>query len=240
MLDGAGAVAGAACVGDAVVEGAVVEEGIAWVFGAAAAGAVDGVVVDGAVVDGVVVDGVFVVVLLDGCEFAGGGSVVGAGRVVGAGVEPSMASSGRAAIRIGPFGERLSTGSGRFRWSASPSIELRSTVGVAARGDSAPRDLIGEAATNSHATRAVAVIRIAEVMLTQRHPCCSNRIGKPCRRSTLILMVSFGVSNHRRGSAERKTNPEVGEQRSGASHAAEADGEGHNECSAVKIFFDVA
>jgi hypothetical protein len=184
---------------------------------------VDGVLVDGVLVDGVLVDGVEVDevlvdevlgdTLLDGCELTGAGSVTVGGRIVGAGVEPSIVLSGRAAIRVGPFGERLSTGSGRFRLRASPSIEPRSAVGVTARRGSAPRDPIGEATTNSHATMAVAVIRIAEVMLTQRHPCLSNRIGKPCRRSTLILTVSFGVSNYRRGRAERKTIPEVGERR---------------------------
>jgi hypothetical protein len=208
------------------------------VVGAAAEGAVDGVLVDGVLVDGVLVDGVLVDgvlvdgvlvdgvevdevlvdevlgdTLLDGCELTGAGSVTVGGRIVGAGVEPSIVLSGRAAIRVGPFGERLSTGSGRFRLRASPSIEPRSAVGVTARRGSAPRDPIGEATTNSHATMAVAVIRIAEVMLTQRHPCLSNRIGKPCRRSTLILTVSFGVSNYRRGRAERKTIPEVGERR---------------------------
>jgi hypothetical protein len=181
------------------------------VGGAAAEGAVDGVLVDGVLVDGVEVDEVLGDTLLDGCEFTGAGSVIGGGRIVGAGVEPSIVLSGRAASRVGPFGERLSTGSGRFRLRASPSIESRSAVGVTARRGSAPRDPIGEAATNSHATMAVAVIRIAEVMLTQRHPCLSNRIDKPCRRSTLILTVSFGVSNYRRGRAERKAIPEVGE-----------------------------
>jgi hypothetical protein len=174
---------------------------------------VDGVLVDGVLVDGVEVDEVLGDTLLDGCEFTGAGSVIGGGRIVGAGVEPSIVLSGRAASRVGPFGERLSTGSGRFRLRALPSIESRSAAGVTARRGSAPRDPIGEAATNSHATMAVAVIRIAEVMLTQRHPCLSNRIGKPCRRSTLILTVSFGVSNYRRGRAERKTIPEVGERR---------------------------
>jgi hypothetical protein len=200
-----------------LVEGVLVEgvlvEGV-LVEGVPVEGAlVEGALVEGALAGGVEVDEVLGGVLLDGCEFTGAGSVTVGGRIVGAGVEPSIALSGRAAIRIGPFGERLSTGSGRFRRSASPSIESRSTVGVTARGGSAPRDPIGEAATNSHATMAVAVIRIAEVMLTQLHPCFSNRIGKPCRRSTLILTVSFRVSNDRRGSAERKTIPEVGERR---------------------------